>query len=57
MVSNFKVTFTYFEENNMTENVINQTLKNSSKTFECPLERKLYSMTMTSLLTQQELPD
>ena len=57
MVSNYKTTFEYFEAHNMTENIIDQALKYGKKSFSNSLERKLYSMSLTSLLTQPELPD
>lgn len=57
MVSNFKATFTYLEAHGLTDGIIEETLKNASRNFDCSLERKLYSMALTSLLTQNELPD
>ena len=57
MVSNYRATFQYLEQSNLTDTVINTILKFSVKNMDNQLERKLFCMSLTSLLTQQELPD
>jgi len=57
MVSNFNATFQFLENNNLSHQVMESVLKFSVKNMDNLLERKLYSMSLTTLLTQAELPD
>jgi hypothetical protein len=56
MVNNYKSTFQYLEANNLTEKVMDQILKFGVKKMDNNLERKLFSVSLTSLLTQSEMP-
>lgn len=57
MVSNYRATFSFLENQNLTDFVMESVLKFSVKKMDNLLERRLYAMALTSLLTQQELPD
>lgn len=57
IVSNYRATFQYLESTSSTPTVLQTLLKFSPKSMDNALERKLFSMSLTSLLTQEELPD
>lgn len=57
IVSNYRATFQYLESTSSTAGVLQTLLKFSPKSMDNALERKLFSMSLTSLLTQEELPD
>jgi hypothetical protein len=57
IVSNYRATFQYLESTSSTPTVLQTLLKFSPKSMDNALERKLFAMSLTSLLTQEELPD
>ena len=57
IVSNYQSTFQYLESTSSTNIVLQTLLKFSPKSMDNALERKLFAMSLTSLLTQEELPD
>lgn len=57
IVSNYRATFQYLESTSSTAGVLQTLLKFSPKSMDNALERKLFAMSLTSLLTQEELPD
>lgn len=57
MMSNYHVTFQFLESKNLTSDFMESILKLSVKKMDNLLERRLFTMTLTSLLTQSELPD
>lgn len=57
IISNFNATIKFLQEKDLTDSVFESILKMSVRNMTNPLERKLFAMSMTSLLTQNELPD
>lgn len=57
LVSNYRATIEYLQSNQLTETFLMRVFKYVRKEPEDKLERKLYSMCLTSLLTQEELPN
>jgi len=57
MVSNYRATFEYLENTNKTSEVMTKVLQFSVKKMGNSLERKLFAMSLTNILTQEELYD